>query len=311
MSPRQKRILAYLDPDAKNGTLLSLLKRLALRDESEVLALRVLREFPWYARVGVGGSKEVRTALSREAAAALDREVQPLVRAGVKVRTRVTWGRPFAVIIREALRHPTRLVMKTAHGDANREAQLFGSTAMHLFRKCPVPVWIVKPRRSSRIRRVLAAVDPVKAISGGRDCSAAILAAASEIAAGENAEFHVCHAYAVAGEHLLHSPSPAEYRKYIHSVRENIEESLNALLAPLRLRTGDARVHILKGDAGQILTALAAELPAELLVMGTVGRTGVKGLLIGETAERMLRAVNCSVLALKPRGFRSPLDPKA
>jgi universal stress protein E len=46
-------------------------------------------------------------------------------------------------------------------------------------------------------------------------------------------------------------------------------------------------------------------------VMGTIGRTGVKGLLIGETAERVLRRANCSVLALKPRGFRSPLDPKA
>ncbi len=311
MSPRQKRILAYLEPNATNGTLLSLLKRLALRNGSEVLALRVLREFPWYARVGVGGSKEVRTALSREAVAALEREVQPLVRAGVKVQMRVTWGRPFAVIIREALRRSTWLVMKTAHGGANREARLFGSTAMHLFRKCPVPVWIVKPRRSARIRRVLAAVDPGRPVSGGRDFNADILALASEIAAGENAELHVSHAYAVAGEHLLHSPSPAEYRKYVVAVRKNIEGSLNTLLAPLHLRAGDTQVHILEGNAEHVLTALAAELPAELLVMGTMGRTGIKGLLIGETAERMLRAVDCSVLALKPRGFRSPLDPKA
>jgi universal stress protein E len=311
MSPRQKRILAYLEPNAKNGTLLSILRRLALRNGSEVLALRVLREFPWYARVGVGGSKEIRTALSREAAAALEGEVQLLVRAGVKVQTRVTWGRPFAVIIREALRRSTWLVMKTAHGGANRDSRLFGSTAMHLLRKCPVPVWIVKPHRSARVRRVLAAVDPVRPISGGRDFSADILALASEIAAGENAELHVCHAYAVAGEHLLHSPLPPGYREYIGAIRENIEESMNALLAPLHLRTGDAQVHILEGDAEHILTALSAELPAELLVMGTIGRTGVKGLLIGETAERVLRRANCSVLALKPRGFRSPLDPKA
>ena len=125
------------------------------------------------------------------------------------------------------------------------------------------------------------------------------------------AELHVCHAYAVAGEHLLHSPSPSEYREYIGAVRESIEESMNALLAPLHLRTGDTQVHILEGDTEHIVTALAAELPAELLVMGTIGRTGVKGLLIGETAERVLRGTNCSVLALKPRGFRSPLDPKA
>ena len=42
--------------------------------------------------------------------------------------------------------------------------------------------------------------------------------------------------------------------------------------------------------------------------MGTVSRTGIAGLIIGNTAETILRSVRCSVLAVKPEGFVSPVS---
>lgn len=44
-------------------------------------------------------------------------------------------------------------------------------------------------------------------------------------------------------------------------------------------------------------------------IMGTVGRTGIPGFLIGNTAETVLRQVACSVLAVKPTGFVTPVQP--
>jgi universal stress protein E len=41
--------------------------------------------------------------------------------------------------------------------------------------------------------------------------------------------------------------------------------------------------------------------------METVGRTGIPGLLMGNTAETILQQVNCSVLAIKPPGFVTPV----
>ncbi len=49
----------------------------------------------------------------------------------------------------------------------------------------------------------------------------------------------------------------------------------------------------------------------DLIVMGTVARTGIPGLLIGSTAASILQRVNCSVLAVKPDGFASPPVPLA
>ncbi len=50
-----------------------------------------------------------------------------------------------------------------------------------------------------------------------------------------------------------------------------------------------------------------AQLTVLGVVMGTVARTGVAGLLVGNTAERLLDEVRCSVITLKPPGFVSPV----
>jgi nucleotide-binding universal stress UspA family protein len=67
---------------------------------------------------------------------------------------------------------------------------------------------------------------------------------------------------------------------------------------------------MLDGDPGRVIPEFVATERIDLLVMATIARTGVPGMLIGNTAERMLQSVDCSVLAIKPRGFVSPVRPK-
>ena len=64
-----------------------------------------------------------------------------------------------------------------------------------------------------------------------------------------------------------------------------------------------AQVHLIKGEAGDVIPTVAEERQVDLIVMGTVARTGVPGFFIGNTAERVLARVDCSVLAVKPKGF--------
>jgi len=62
-----------------------------------------------------------------------------------------------------------------------------------------------------------------------------------------------------------------------------------------------------EGDAAEAIQRLVRKLEIDLLVMGTVCRTGIPGFLIGNTAERVLDVVDCSVLVVKPVGFVSPV----
>ncbi len=69
-------------------------------------------------------------------------------------------GTPFLEIIKEVLEHGYDLVIKPARGYSRLSAMLFGSTDLHLLRKCPCPVWLIKPSGEKRYDRILAAVDP-------------------------------------------------------------------------------------------------------------------------------------------------------
>ena len=62
-------------------------------------------------------------------------------------------------IIREVLRNERDLVIKSADGDTDAVDRLFGTTDLHLLRKCPCPVWLIKSTESTVIGRVMACVD--------------------------------------------------------------------------------------------------------------------------------------------------------
>ena len=67
------------------------------------------------------------------------------------------------------------------------------------------------------------------------------------------------------------------------------------------------KVHLLKGDATELVPRLTDRNKIKLIIMGTLCRTGVMGFFIGNTAEKVLQQVDCSVLALKPEGFKTPV----
>ena len=53
----------------------------------------------------------------------------------------------------------------------------------------------------------------------------------------------------------------------------------------------------------RLIPTLTKDMRIELILMGTVSRTGIAGFFIGNTAERVLQQEDCSVLTVKPAGF--------
>jgi len=62
---------------------------------------------------------------------------------------------------------------------------------------------------------------------------------------------------------------------------------------------GDVELNIGFGDPGHVITDLAQEIGADLIVIPSHGRTGVKRLLLGSVAERVVRLAHCPVLVLR------------
>lgn len=128
----------------------------------------------------------------------------------------------------------------------------------------------------------------------------------------EHSELHIVHAWPMAYEPLLRSKSidmeTAEVNQLVAETRGTHKRHLNELLKRYDAEGLSAKVHLLKGDPAEVIVNVAQENDVELIVMGTVARTGIPGFFIGNTAEKTLAAVDCSVLAVKPKAFSTPVE---
>jgi len=230
---------------------------------------------------------------------------------GVPVSGKVLYGSPFLEIIREVLRNEHDLVMTTAEGRGGLKERLFGSTTMHLMRKCPCPVWVVKPSQPERYTRILVAVDPNPLDEERQSLNIKIMDLATSLAWLEQSELVIVHAWRLRMESSLRSGRAQVPREkvdeWVRGVRDLHRRWLIELLQEYDLENLTHQVYLLKGEAGRLIPDLAAKKEVELIVMGTVSRTGVTGLLIGNTAEKILGQVDCAVLTAKPDRFVTPV----
>mgnify|MGYP000134418441 CR=1 FL=1 len=125
-------------------------------------------------------------------------------------------------------------------------------------------------------------------------------------------ELHLGHAWTLEGEGTLRtSPFVEVPPRVINVMVQETEvvhrDQLNVLAERHHLGELGASIHMVSGEPGVVLPRLADRLDIGLIVMGNVGRTGLKGLIMGNNDETILRSVRCSVLAVKPPGFVTPV----
>jgi nucleotide-binding universal stress UspA family protein len=242
----------------------------------------------------------------------LEQIAASIQQAGVQVSSKVLYGSPFLEIIREVLRGGYDLVMIAAEGPSGLKETLFGSTTMHLMRKCPCPVWVMNPTQPKHYSHILAAVDPSPADEERDALNIQILDLATSLAHRDRCELLILHTWSYPLESHVQSGRvsvpQSKLDEWLQGVRDAHRRSLGKLLQLYDLENLKHQVYMLKGEAGRLIPALAAEKEVSLIVMGTLSRSGVAGLLIGNTAEKVLRQVDCSVLTVKPEGFITPVN---
>ncbi len=205
-----------------------------------------------------------------------------------------TGAMPLSVILAVLVNHHD-LVMKAAEGDTGKWKRLFGTGEQKLMRNCPCPVWIVKPSRETQLRKILAAVDLDPTEPDTESLATRIMALATSLATEEGSDLHVVHAWRLAAETALRGRQidTTDVDKIVRSIEGAHQSELDRLLGlyPYDKRT----VHLTEGQAGDVIPDLAESLEVDLVVIGTVGRAGVPGLLIrkhgrkGSERRRLLR----------------------
>lgn len=318
---RFKNILYVNEPTIDQASAVARAVSLAENNQADLSIVDVIPTQVVTAGIGLppGGpiSEDLRATVESEHRKALKSMVQPFSER-LQFRLDVLVGKTFLEAIRVVLKNGYDLLIKPAE-NPSWTRRLFGSDDLHLLRKCPCPVWLMKPSEKSKYGSILAAIDfDLMAPSPSEnDLNREILELAASLSLSDSASLNIAHAWEALAEMTMLSRggmSPEGLANYVEREHERHRKELYRLAEQLRGWIGKEAYdylspgfHLPEGPAKKVIAPLAAELRADIVVMGTVARTGISGLIIGNTAEAILDQLACSVLAIKPPGFKTPV----
>jgi nucleotide-binding universal stress UspA family protein len=231
---------------------------------------------------------EVLTQLRKHAEEKMKSLVARAEEAGVSAHPETRIGDIDETIVHAVGEHKPDIVIMGTHGRRGFERWFLGSVTERLLRKSPVPVLTTsdagsRARVPPDVRRVLVTTDFSEGTNRAMDYAFAI----AQEAPAEVTLLHVMQ-------------QPPESREPLEGVRKILEDHLDSMVPP-EVRnwcTVSARVEI--GTPYQRVLAVAEETEVDLIVMNIHGIGLWERAVMGATAERVLRAAECPVLAIPP-----------
>lgn len=258
--------------------------------------------------------------LEKNYGAELEQELKgKLAEYGLEDRSSVSYEsqKPFFVtIIQAAMREGCDLVIKDAEnpGLIKKKRRGLKSLDMSLLRKCPCPVWLQKTSVSESSPLIVTAVDASEDAEMDPDLNIRLLAIGASLSRIFGARYHVVSAWEFEYEGFARNAPFA--RVSDEKVDEMIEtERMHhyAMLEDIIKKAPDLPEHEVvqeRGAAQDVIPDYAEREKADIVVMGTVARTGIPGFMIGNTAENILQDLECSMFTAKPADFETPVKIK-
>jgi universal stress protein E len=260
----------------------------------------------------IGGNKAALLRITRanvEARRAkLDALAERLRTDGLSVRCNVEMDYSAGdAILRQLKNSKADLVVIEAHRHGLLSRLMLTQTDFDLVRHCPAPLLIVKGAPEQRRPVVLAALDPWHSSGKPAGLDARIAEIAHSMSQSVGGKLHAAHVYAplmryetdsVAAPIVVPVPA-AEQKKYAATIRRRFKAEAQ------RLEISPQHAHLRMGDPAIALPELARSLNVDTIVMGAISRSIVSRVFIGSTTERVLDAMACNVLIVKPKGFRA------
>ncbi|QDU81520.1 Universal stress protein E [Polystyrenella longa] len=230
--------------------------------------------------------------------------VEQAAEKGCKASSKLMYGTPSYELLKESVLGKYDLVIVGTKDMGLTGRFLLGSTSQKLLRRCECPVWVTKPDPQPENLNVLVCSD-------FSDVSQEMINMIVTSCQTTDSKVHLLHVNETLADKSLWSSSIPEdqLEEYQKKQREQSEAKLNDQLSMTDFRTlkYGVKTHVIDGNPEEVIPKVVEQEGIDLIVLGTIGRSGIPGILIGNTAERILTHIDCSVLAVKPVGFECPV----
>lgn len=214
--------------------------------------------------------------------------------AGLKVMIDVIWEKDIRYWLDDRCNHqPYLAVIKTG---SRSGSFVYTSTDWHLLRKCPSPVMICADKKWRRTKPIVAAVDLGTRLKVKQQLNRKVIETAKAWSEALECELHVLNAVHIPT--VLTDLDLVDEYSHTKKLKAELQPKIDKLARDYEIPLKN--FHLKQGPIEKVITSEAARMKAQLLVMGTVGRRGVKAKVMGNTAEHVLQKLRTDVLALRP-----------
>lgn len=227
--------------------------------------------------------------------------------SGVPIEIKVVWhNRSFEAIIQQVLAGGHDLLLKMAHQYDKLQSLIFTPTDWHLLRKCPCPVWMVKEQPWPQGGKALVALKLATDEPQIQQLNEKLVRETLQLANNVNhIDVHLICAYPATPLNVSIELSGFDPAVYDDAVRGQHLLAMKALRQQFSI--DESRTHLAKGLPEEVLPDLADQLQAGILVIGSMGRTGLSATFPGNTAEQVINHLHCDLLAIKVDSYQTPV----
>ncbi|MEM8681050.1 MAG: universal stress protein [Planctomycetota bacterium] len=306
---RFAKLLVHVDPRQSDDPAVRCAVALAHRWQASLTLFDVQSDLSWPLQYLAGGWETLIENVGGEKHKALQDRAASLAGQVLSVSAVMGRGRLASAIISQVKQTGIDLVIKVAEGHGPDRSGFLGSTDHRLLRDCPCPILILHPESVGPFQRVAVALDVMDEHELQIELDRLVLQVAREISEGE---LRLIYAMPRMVDIVVVDPDDTDLicenqlDEWDHELRTVAAAKLDALE-----RTCPARAssQVLLGAPEQALPDFVETQHCDLLVMGTAARSGLEGMLVGNTAERIFDQLQCSVLALKLPASKSRIGP--
>ncbi|MFM8411750.1 MAG: universal stress protein [Alphaproteobacteria bacterium] len=215
-----------------------------------------------------------------------------------RVETAIEIGPASATILTAARRFAADLVVAGTRGLTGWKKLLLGSTAAQVVRGAECPVLVVHPEDAGTPRRIRTVLVPT---DFSEDATRAVEAAIRILGRGRDERIVLLHAFHVPIEFVAPLPAPVllDDRSQAHTTARIATEKIASRVRESGL---GVEIRVVEGYPPEEIVRAARDTGADLVAMGTHGRSGWKRLVLGSTAERVLPSAPCPVLTVQRQG---------
>ncbi|TPH15893.1 universal stress protein UspE [Litorilituus lipolyticus] len=308
-----KKILVVVDPTRNEQKALKRAIELATRltesagEAVNITAFFSIFDFSYEMTTILSSSERdaMRQMVIKDKQQWLDDKVKELA-PSLDIQSEVVWhNRPFEAIINQVIEHDYDIVIKGTHQHDKFKSVVFTPTDWHLLRKCPTPVLLVKEHEWPKDGNILAAINVGSDEEEHLSLNNKITEQASKLADLIDANVHLVNSYPGTPVNISIEIPEFDSTEYNNAMLKHHQDSMKEHANKFNVDPSNTFVE--EGLPETVIEQVAQKIDAELLILGTIGRTGISAALIGNTAEHVIDHLNCDVLALKPDGYISPL----